>query len=58
MKKCLGLTEFVWATLGEEKRIAWKYFARVVALVGAFFVAKTGNIYFDTALGAMTALFS
>ncbi len=57
MRKCLGLTESVWTTLPEDKRISWKYFARVVAIVGAFLVTKTGNAYFDTMLSMITALF-
>lgn len=57
MSKCYGLTEAVWTELPEDKRISWKYFARLIGVLGAFFVTRTGNVYFDAVLGLSTALF-
>lgn len=57
MRRCVGLTEFVWASLPEERKILWKYFFRCVSIAGAFFVTKTENIYFDLFLGFFTAAF-
>jgi hypothetical protein len=55
--KCFGLTEYIWTNLSEEKRLSWKIFSRGVAFLCAFFVAKTGNIYFDGLLGAINLTF-
>nr|WP_315231226.1 hypothetical protein [uncultured Albidiferax sp.] len=57
MHKSVGLTEIVWSSLSEDQRLAWKYFSRAIAAIGAFFVVKTGNIYFDWALGIATTTF-
>ena len=57
MQKSQGITENCWSSLTEDKRIAWKYFSRLVAIVASFFVTKTGNAYFDWAVFAITAIF-
>ncbi|WP_148280239.1 hypothetical protein [Rubrivivax gelatinosus] len=43
--------------MSEDKRFSWKVLSRAVALVGAFFVTKTGVAYFDWALTVVTAFF-
>lgn len=57
MRKCLGVTEPCWSSLSEEHRTSWKYFSRSVALVGAWFVTKTGVPYIDWTIAAITATF-
>lgn len=57
MRKCLGVTEPCWSSLSEEHRTSWKYFSRSIALIGALFVTKTGNIYIDWTIAAFTAVF-
>jgi hypothetical protein len=57
MSKCQGITEPCWVSLTEDQRIKWKYFSRLVALIGALFVTKTGNAYFDWLLMAITSIF-
>ena len=57
MRKCLGITEPCWSSLTEEHRTSWKYFSRSVALVGAWFVTKTGVTYIDWTIAAFTAAF-
>lgn len=57
MRRSAGLTEAVWASLSEDQRLSWKYFSRAVAAIGAFFVVKTGNVYFDWALAIATTTF-
>jgi len=57
MRKCQGITEPCWASLSEDHRVSWKYFSRIVAIIGAFFVTKTGNPYIDWSLVAITAIF-
>lgn len=57
MRKCQGITEPCWSSLSEDQRVSWKYFSRIVAIIGAFFVAKTGNPYIDWSLVALTAIF-
>lgn len=57
MRKCLGVTEPCWSSLSEEHRTSWKYFSRSIALIGALFVTKTGNIYIDWTIAAFTAAF-
>lgn len=57
MKKLSGINEAVWAALSEDKRFKWKSFSRVVAIIGSFFVNKTGNAYIDWTITALTALF-
>ncbi|MGN6828934.1 hypothetical protein [Paucibacter sp. M5-1] len=55
MKKLQGITESIWAGLPEDNRVSWKMLSRLVALVGAFFVHKTGVTILDWVIGAMTA---
>lgn len=61
MKKCQGITELFWSTLSEDQRLAWKFASRatglLMALLMALLVAKTGNIFVDWGLTAVTALF-
>lgn len=57
MRKCQGITEPCWSSLSEDQRVSWKYFSRIVAVVGAFFVTKTGSPYVDWPLVALTAIF-
>ncbi|MFC4930925.1 hypothetical protein [Massilia sp. GCM10023247] len=61
MKRCQGITEPFWSTLSEDHRLAWKYASRTIGLVMALLmtllVAKTGNIYMDWGLTAVTAIF-
>lgn len=57
MSKCQGITESCWSSLCEDHRVSWKYFSRIVAVIGAFFVTKTGNPYIDWPLVALTAIF-
>ena len=57
MRKCQGITESCWSSLSEDHRTSWKYFSRIVAIIGAFFVTKTGNSYIDWSLVVLTAMF-
>jgi hypothetical protein len=57
MKKCQGITEHFWSNLSEDRRLAWKYSTRLVGLLLALLVTKTGNPYVDWCLPAATAIF-
>jgi hypothetical protein len=57
MRSCYGITELCWSSLSEDHRVSWKYFSRVVAILGALIVAKTGNLYIDWLIGTFTAIF-
>ena len=57
MRKCQGITESCWSSLTEDHRVSWKYFCRIVAIIGTFFVTKTGNPYIDWPLVVLTAIF-
>lgn len=57
MNKNIGITESFWSALPEDKRLAWKYFSRAIALSGSFFITKTGNAYIDWILLTITAIF-
>lgn len=57
MKKCLGITESIWANLSEDQRFTWKFASRFAAAIGAYFVVKTGIDWFDWTLGTITGLF-
>jgi len=57
MRKCLGITEACWSALSEDRRVSWKYFSRIVAIIGAFFITKTENSYIDWSLTTLTAIF-
>jgi hypothetical protein len=53
----MGVTENVWGSLSEDKRQSWKHLTRIIGIVGALLVVKTGNIYFDGALALLTGVF-
>jgi hypothetical protein len=55
--KNFGLTESIWSNLSEDKKFKWKFISRLIALIGALFVSKTGSVYFDSFLTIATALF-
>lgn len=57
MRRSLGITEPIWADLPEEQRTSWKFFSRFVALVGTWFIAKTGYAYVDWVIWALTLAF-
>jgi len=57
MRKCQGITEPCWSALTEDHRVLWKYISRIVALICAWFVTKTGNPYIDWSLVAVTSIF-
>lgn len=54
----LGITEAYWASLNEDKKLKWKVFSRVVALIGALIVTKTEVRSLDWCIAAMATLFS
>lgn len=57
MKRCQGITEAFWSAMSEDHRLAWKYASRIIGLIAALLVAKTGNVYVDGILTAVTAIF-
>lgn len=53
----MGITEEYWAGLSEDKRLLWKGFCAVFTFFGAFFVVKTGVVYFDFLMALIASLF-
>lgn len=59
MGKCQGITEQYWKDeVNEDERLFWKAFCRLLSLVTAVAVYKTGIVWFDWTLGALTAVFA
>lgn len=56
MRNRQGITEVYWSSLTEDKRFTWKIFTRVLSLIAAWFVLKTGCKGFDWIASAFTAI--
>lgn len=57
MKRSQGITQAFWESLSEDRKLAWKYTSRMIGLLLASLVTKTGNAYIDWVLPALTAIF-
>lgn len=53
-----GITEDFWSGLSEDKKFQWKVISKLVTLVGAWLITKTGVAYLDGAIAVGTSLFS
>jgi hypothetical protein len=50
-----GITEGYWSLMSEDRKLCWELFTRALAIVAAWFVAKTGVTAIDWVIGALTA---
>ncbi|KHM46727.1 hypothetical protein PL71_14475 [Pseudoalteromonas distincta] len=57
MKKSKGLTEKIWSSIDEDKKIKWRFFSVVTAVIGVLLIEKSGNEYFDWFLKLLTTIF-
>ncbi|RQS19680.1 hypothetical protein, partial [Burkholderia sp. Bp8998] len=53
-----GITEEYWGLMSEDRKLGWELFTRMLAIVLALFVTKTGVTAIDWAIGADLSVIS
>lgn len=58
LNRRLGITEAYWTGLSEDKKFKWKIFTRIITLITALTVTKSGILFLDWSVAATTTILS
>jgi hypothetical protein len=56
--KTLGITESYWTNLNEDKKLKWKIFSRLITMIAALAVTKSGIVILDWCIAVIATFLS